>query len=204
MRWTAQKSQRFQVLRHDEAHSALTDAERAELDALVADLDADEAEALRPAFDRMDAEAAAKTNEKASLDAKAAELARIAEEEESLLWRKQYRRMKGHELAQSPIPGATTAESPRMAAWQAERAAFERLAPGLEARYRGRYVAVYGGRVVQRRVVDRHRDAQVRSVVGDDSEQRFGAEDHGAAARRRCSGCVPASMAASSARRSSP
>lgn len=44
--------------------------------------------------------------------------------------------------------GPTPTESPRMTAWQAERASFERLAPGLEARHRGRYVAVHGGRVV--------------------------------------------------------
>ncbi|NUQ75421.1 MAG: type II toxin-antitoxin system prevent-host-death family antitoxin [Polyangiaceae bacterium] len=37
---------------------------------------------------------------------------------------------------------------PRMAAWHAERRAFEQLLPRLERRYRGRYVAIYGGRVV--------------------------------------------------------
>jgi uncharacterized protein involved in exopolysaccharide biosynthesis len=115
MRWAEQKSQRFQVLRRGEAQGALTDAERAELDALVADLDADEADALRPEFARMDAEAAAKADEKAGLDAKAVELARIAEEEESLLSEaraylerlrqrsaalaEDYRRVTGHELA---------------------------------------------------------------------------------------------------------
>ena len=40
------------------------------------------------------------------------------------------------------------ASPPRMAAWQAERRAFERLLPRLERRYRGRYVAVCGGQVV--------------------------------------------------------
>ena len=39
-------------------------------------------------------------------------------------------------------------ESPRMRAWRKERDAFERLAPSLGLKYRGRYVAVHGGRVV--------------------------------------------------------
>jgi hypothetical protein len=62
----------------------------------------------------------------------------------------------------------------------------------------------FGDDVLHRREVDGHRDAQLGGVLCDEIEQRIGAEDHGAAARRRCSGCVPASMAASSARRSSP
>jgi hypothetical protein len=85
MRWTEQKSQRFQALRRAEAHGALTDTDHAELEALFAELDADEADALRPAFERMDAEDAeleAKTN---TLEAEAGELARIAQEEERLL-----------------------------------------------------------------------------------------------------------------------
>lgn len=115
MRWTEQKSQRFQALRRAEAHGALTDAERADLESLSADLDADEADALRPALERMDAEAAALAAERADLDAKAAALARIAEEEEHLLteaWAyverlrqksaalaEDYRRVTGHDLA---------------------------------------------------------------------------------------------------------
>ena len=46
MRWTPQKSQRFQELRRAEVHGTLTDVDGAELEALLADLDADEAEAL--------------------------------------------------------------------------------------------------------------------------------------------------------------
>lgn len=38
--------------------------------------------------------------------------------------------------------------SPRIAAWERERAAFERLAVKAPARYRGRYLAIAGGRVV--------------------------------------------------------
>jgi hypothetical protein len=63
----------------------LTDVDGAELEALLADLDADETDALRPAFERMDAEAAVQEVEKARLEAEAGELARIAEEEERLL-----------------------------------------------------------------------------------------------------------------------
>jgi hypothetical protein len=84
VRWTEEKSRRFQELRRGEAHGTLTGAERSELEALFADLDADEADDLRPAFERMDAEAAAMAAAKADLDAKAVELARIAEEEERL------------------------------------------------------------------------------------------------------------------------
>lgn len=74
MRWTDDKAERFQALRHAEARGALVDVERAELDALLADLDADELDALRPALERMDAQAAAIVKEKVELDAKAAEL----------------------------------------------------------------------------------------------------------------------------------
>lgn len=85
MRWTEQKSERFQALRHAEAQGTLTVADPSELEALFADLDADESDALPPALERMAAEAAAMEAEKAGLDAEARELARIADEEERLL-----------------------------------------------------------------------------------------------------------------------
>jgi prevent-host-death family protein len=44
-------------------------------------------------------------------------------------------------------PDAAAAETTRTAAWHAERRAFDRLAPNLERRYRGRWVAILGGRV---------------------------------------------------------
>jgi prevent-host-death family protein len=44
--------------------------------------------------------------------------------------------------------GAGPADVGRMKAFALERAAFERLLPRLVPRYRGRYVAVQGGRVV--------------------------------------------------------
>ena len=63
----------------------MSDVERAELDALLADLDADEADALRPAMARMAEHAAALRAENATLDAEATELVRIAAEQEGLL-----------------------------------------------------------------------------------------------------------------------
>ena len=85
MRWIAQKSEQFQALRNAEAQGRLTEAERVALDGLLADLDADEAEALRPVGERLDAKARAMDAEKAELDVKLGELERIAQEEESLL-----------------------------------------------------------------------------------------------------------------------
>jgi uncharacterized protein (UPF0216 family) len=85
MRWTEQKAERFQVLRHAEAHGTLTVADRSELEALFADLDADEADALKPALAQLDAEANAMAAEKTALDVEVSALTRIASEEESLL-----------------------------------------------------------------------------------------------------------------------
>lgn len=115
MRWTDDKAARFQELRRAEARRALLGPERAELDALLADLDADEADALRPAMDRMNAQAAGMVEEKLLLDEKARELLRIADEEERLLadaraylerlrqrsaaLAEDYLRVTGHELA---------------------------------------------------------------------------------------------------------
>jgi cell division septum initiation protein DivIVA len=115
MRWTNDESARFQALRRAEARGELLDAERAELEAMLAELDADEAKVLRPAQERMTAEAAAMAKETAGLEAKARELLRIAEEEERLLsdarvylerlrqrsaaLAEDYLRVTGHELA---------------------------------------------------------------------------------------------------------
>src|SRR5262249_4281938 len=48
VRWNDKKSRRFQALRAAEARGPLTDAKCAELSRLLKDLDADEADALRP------------------------------------------------------------------------------------------------------------------------------------------------------------
>ena len=85
MAWTEHKSEQFQALRRAEAQGRLTEEDRVVLDGLLADLDADEADALRPADERLDAQARAMDAERAELDIKAGELERIAREEEGLL-----------------------------------------------------------------------------------------------------------------------
>lgn len=85
MRWNEQKSEQFQMLRDAEARGRLTDADRVTLDGLLADLDADEAEALEPGGERLDMQARATDAEKAELDLEVKELERIAREEEELL-----------------------------------------------------------------------------------------------------------------------
>lgn len=55
-----------------------------------------------------------------------------------------------------PEIGPGRAESPRMRAWERERAAFARVEPRLRRRYLGRWVGIRGGRVV---------------AVGDDPEE---------------------------------
>ena len=79
MRWTDQKAGRFQELRRAEARGELLAEELAELEALLADLDADESDLLRPALERIRVQAAAMAKETEALDAKARELLRIAD-----------------------------------------------------------------------------------------------------------------------------
>ena len=85
MRWSDAETSRFQALRERQARGELSPAERAELEALLDALDAEEADAPAPAARRLLADAEAMARETASLDAKARELQRIAEEEERLL-----------------------------------------------------------------------------------------------------------------------
>jgi hypothetical protein len=115
MRWNHEKSQRFQALREAEARGPLTSAEQAELSRLLDDLDADEADALRPATERALAHAGDLAAEKAQLEAKTDALASIAAEQERLLadataylqklrdrsaaLAEDYRRLMGHDLA---------------------------------------------------------------------------------------------------------
>ncbi|MCX4239610.1 hypothetical protein [Paraliomyxa miuraensis] len=114
MRWSNDEAARFQALRERAARGELSPTERAELDALLAELDADEADALAPAMQRLRTEAEAIAKKTASLDAKARELLRIAEEHERLLadassaverlrersaaLAEDYRRVMGHEF----------------------------------------------------------------------------------------------------------
>lgn len=85
VRWNEDKSRRFQALRAAEAQGLLTDAERTELDHLLADLDADEADDLRPAMEQARARVEELAAEKARLEAQADALARIVGEQEKLL-----------------------------------------------------------------------------------------------------------------------
>lgn len=82
--WNEDKQQRLDALRVHEAQGTLTDAERAELEALFAELDAEEADAIQPALERMEQQAelhAAKTY----LEAETVQLERIISEQEQLL-----------------------------------------------------------------------------------------------------------------------
>jgi hypothetical protein len=115
VRWNDKKSRRFQALRAAEARGPLTDAECAELSRLLEDLDADEADALRPAMEQMAAHAGDLAGEKAQLEAQADALARIVAEQKGLLadatahfqklrersaaLAEDYRRLMGHDLA---------------------------------------------------------------------------------------------------------
>jgi len=117
MRWSNDKAARFQALRERDARGELSPGERAELDAQLAALDADEANVLGQATQRLRDEAEAMAKETASLDAKARELLRISEEEERLLadaratlerlslrsvaLAEDYLRVMGHELVPS-------------------------------------------------------------------------------------------------------
>ncbi|WP_441287229.1 hypothetical protein ACSRUE_34050 [Sorangium sp. KYC3313] len=85
MRWNDEKSRRFQALRAAEARGTLTDPERAELSRLFEDLDAEEADALRPAMELAAARAEDLAAQKAQLESQADALARIVAEQEGLL-----------------------------------------------------------------------------------------------------------------------
>ncbi|WP_437552605.1 hypothetical protein WME97_15050 [Sorangium sp. So ce367] len=115
MRWNDEKSRRFQALRAAEARGTLTDPERAELFRLFEDLDAEEADALRPAMELAVARAEDLAEQKAQLESQADALARIVAEQEGLLadataylqklreknaaLAEDYRRLMGHDLA---------------------------------------------------------------------------------------------------------
>jgi hypothetical protein len=116
VRWNEQKSGRFQALRVVEAHGGLTDLEHTELRLLLDDLDADEADALRPAVEQAEAHARDLAAENARLEAQTNALGRIVADHERLLvdatdylrklrershaLTEEYRRLMGHE----PLP----------------------------------------------------------------------------------------------------
>lgn len=79
------KQQRLDALRVREAQEILSEAERAEMEALFVELDAEEAEAMRPALERMQHQQAELFAEKKRLRAEAAQLERIISAQEQLL-----------------------------------------------------------------------------------------------------------------------
>ncbi len=83
--WNDDKSRRFDGLRRDEARRALSEVEQAELAALSAELDAEEAQALQPALDRLAQEADELRARKAQMEAQARELEGLVAQQEKLL-----------------------------------------------------------------------------------------------------------------------
>jgi small-conductance mechanosensitive channel len=85
VRWSSDKSRRFQILRSIEAQGSLTEAQLMELSRLLDELDADEANDLQPAMELARARTGDLTAERARLEAQADALARIVAEQEALL-----------------------------------------------------------------------------------------------------------------------
>jgi len=83
--WNQEKQQRLDALRVREAEERLPEEERAELETLFAELDAEEAEALRPALERMQHQQTELLAEKKHLRAEAVQLERIIHAQEQLL-----------------------------------------------------------------------------------------------------------------------
>lgn len=83
--WNEDKQQRLDVLRVREAQGILTNEERAELEALFEELDMDEAEAMRPALERMQQRQAELRVEKEQLEVKATQLKHIVSEQGACL-----------------------------------------------------------------------------------------------------------------------
>jgi hypothetical protein len=109
---------RLDALRLREAQGILTEAERAELETLFAALDAEEAEAMHPTLERMQARQLELQREKEQLGAEAAQLERVVREQEQLLAEArsyldrlrarraaladEFQRITGRELTRSP------------------------------------------------------------------------------------------------------
>lgn len=79
------RQQRLDGLRVREVQGILTGSERAEMEALFAELDAEEAEAMRPAREQQQRERAALQQQKDALAARAAQLERILTDQQQLL-----------------------------------------------------------------------------------------------------------------------
>ncbi len=82
--WTNDSQARLDRLRGRELAGALTEAECVELAALMAQVEAEEADALAPAMDRLRAEVVAQEHELAALQGENEELARLLAQQQSL------------------------------------------------------------------------------------------------------------------------
>lgn len=83
--WNTDKQRKLDELRVREADGILTKTEWAELEALFGELDAEEAETMRPAFLRQQQRGAELREEKTQLEAKVQQLKDIVREQEGLL-----------------------------------------------------------------------------------------------------------------------
>ena len=83
--WNEDKQRRLDVLRVREAQGTLSEAEQAEVEALFAELDAEEALTMRPALERQQQRQAKLREEKEQLSASVDQLEEIVSEQEQLL-----------------------------------------------------------------------------------------------------------------------
>lgn len=82
--WTKENQARFDRLRGRELAGVLTEPERVELAALMAQIEAEEAEVLAPSMNQLRAQVAAQEQELAALQGKNEELARLLAQQQSL------------------------------------------------------------------------------------------------------------------------
>lgn len=115
--WNQEKQQHLDALHVREAQGILSESERVEMEALCAELDAEEAEAMRPAMERMQHRQTELLVEKKRLQTEVAQLERIVNAQKQLLAESRtyllglrtkraaladdYRRITGRELAMS-------------------------------------------------------------------------------------------------------
>ncbi len=113
--WSQEKQDRLDALRHCQAEGSLSESQSSELDALFAELDQEEADALAPAIERMQQRQEAMEAEEALLEAEAEQLRRLKGEHTQMVCDArrylarlrtkraaliaEYRRITGRELA---------------------------------------------------------------------------------------------------------
>ena len=84
MSWTKDSQARLDRLQNRELDGTLTESEQVELAALVAQVEAEEAQALTPAMNRLRAEVAEQEREIGTLQEESEELARLLAQQQSL------------------------------------------------------------------------------------------------------------------------